>query len=78
MALIFRGRSLCSICHEVINHDDAIVATTHFIADRSDPLWRFSDSGMHVACYESWDHRDGFAARYEAIMGIRPGWSSRT
>ncbi|QEL16437.1 hypothetical protein PX52LOC_03391 [Limnoglobus roseus] len=77
MALIFRGCSRCSICGEVIGHHDEIVATTHFIADKADPLWRFSDSGMHRACYQSWPHRDEFRARYEAVMGDRPQWSGR-
>lgn len=71
-----RGRSQCSICGGVLARSDVIVATTHFIADRADPLWRFSDSGMHRSCYESWPYRDEFATRYEAVMGDRPGWGA--
>ncbi len=77
MALIFPGKSCCSICDGVLGRDDAVVATTHFIANRADPLWRFSDSGMHLACYEAWAYRDEFAARYEAARGERPGLIGR-
>jgi hypothetical protein len=77
VALIFRGRSRCSICGEVLGHEDDIVATTHFIADKSDPLWPFSDSAMHRACFEAWPHRDEFAARYEAVMSNLRGSSAR-
>jgi hypothetical protein len=64
------GASRCSICREVLNEGQAVVATTHFIADPNDLLWRFSDSGMHAACFAAWEHRDEFAARYHSVMGI--------
>jgi hypothetical protein len=73
MALFLQGSTCCSICGNVIGCDDKIVATTHFIADNADPLWRFSDSVMHRECYETWPHRDEFAKRYKEVMGRRPG-----
>jgi hypothetical protein len=48
MALLALGRSRCSICGEVLQPGQVIVATTHFIGDPADHLWRFSDSGMHA------------------------------
>ena len=32
MALIIRGKTSCALCGEVLDKDDDIVATTHFIA----------------------------------------------
>jgi hypothetical protein len=38
------------------------------------PLWRFSDSAMHEACYEHWQHRDHF----ESVLRKRNElWESR-
>jgi hypothetical protein len=69
VALLTLGHSRCSICSEVLNRYELIVATTHFIADEADPLSRYSDTGMHAACFEKWEHRDEFAARYLARLG---------
>jgi len=69
MALIILGASHCPICGGVIGHDDEIVATTHFIADRADPLWRFSDAAMHKGCFLDWELRQAFVGRYNAEMG---------
>jgi hypothetical protein len=59
----------CSICGEPLRVGDDIVATTHFIGDATDHLWRFSDSVMHRSCFDSWAHRDEFARRYRETMG---------
>ncbi len=69
MALIFRGSTECSICGKVISAEDDIVATTHFVAGQNDPLSRFSDSGMHRACFMDWPLRQSFVDRYNATMG---------
>ena len=75
MAMLMWGASRCSICRDVLVQGQPIVATTHFIADPADPLWRFSDSGMHAACFAGWEHRDEFAARYPAALGrTLAGW----
>lgn len=74
MAMLDLGRSKCSICSSVLAESDDIVATTHFIAFENDPLWQYSDSGMHRHCYEEWEHRDEFTARYRTVMGtMYPG-----
>ncbi len=69
MAIISRGRSECSICRDILWPDEDIIATTHFIEDSRDPLWEFSDSGMHRRCYELWEHRDEFTHRYRSTLG---------
>ena len=47
---------------------DDITATSHFIADEQDPLWRFSDSAMHRSCFLAWDHRAEFVAKFNRIV----------
>jgi hypothetical protein len=75
VALLALGVSRCSICREVLHPGQAIVATTHFIADEADPLSRFSDTGMHAECFAGWEHRAEFAARYYAALGrTLAGW----
>jgi hypothetical protein len=75
VALLTWGASRCSICRELLVRGQPIVATTHFIGDPADPLSRFSDSGMHAACFAGWEHRDEFAARYYAALGrTLAGW----
>jgi|SRR5262249_14994726 len=69
MALIIFGKSRCSLCGTVLAAGEDLVATTHFIADETDPLWRYSDSGMHRRCFLAWEHRPNFVAKYNAIAG---------
>jgi len=69
LALILRGKTPCSICGDVINDGDVVVATSHFIGDKDDPLWRFSDSGMHRDCFLSWPLREDFVLKYNAAVG---------
>jgi hypothetical protein len=60
----------CSICGEPIRVGDDTVATTHFIGDHSDPLWRYSDSVMHRPCFDRWELRDEFVRRCRKVMGV--------
>ncbi len=69
MALILRGKTECSICNAVINKNDEAVATTHFISDSNDPLWRFSDSVMHKSCFLNWEYREDFIDKYNESIG---------
>lgn len=69
MALIFCGQTQCSICNEILKEEDDVVMTTHFIADLNDPLWRFSDSGMHQSCFLDWEHRQEFIKRFNETRG---------
>jgi hypothetical protein len=47
---------------------DNIIATSHFIGDEHDPLWRFSDSAMHRSCFLAWDHRAEFVAKFNRTV----------
>ena len=69
MALIFRNRTKCAICGFVIADGDRVVATSHFIADDTDPLWKFSDAGMHYDCFQRWKHRREFVRKYNQSLG---------
>ena len=77
MAIILRGKTRCSICGAVIEEGDDIIATTHFISESSDPLWRFSDSAMHKFCFLKWEHRQEFVTKFNEIRGATT-WGNGT
>lgn len=68
MAMLFKGMK-CPICGDEIDLAGPIVATMHFIDDADDPLWRFSDAGMHYDCFQTWPHRETFVNRYNSTIG---------
>ena len=74
MAIWFSGKSACSICGAVLeSKQDVIGHPAILLPDH--PLWRFSDSAMHRACYEQWEHHKYFQSilrKYRALWGIRP------
>lgn len=67
--MIIYGRTVCSICSEVLNIEDSIIITSHFISDKNDPLWPYSDSGMHKECFLAWSQRQEFIKRFNQIVG---------
>jgi hypothetical protein len=69
MALIVSGITKCALCDSVLKMDDAIVATSHFIADLQHPLYRFSDAAMHKTCFLDWDQRQTFVDLFNQIIG---------
>jgi hypothetical protein len=69
MALIILGKTSCSLCDTVLMAGEDIVGTSHFIGDETDPLWRYSDSGMHRSCFLAWEHRLAFVAKFNATVG---------
>jgi hypothetical protein len=75
--MIIGGKTKCVLCDAVLLATDDIVATTHFITDASDPLWRYSDAAMHRACFVAWKHRDAFRAKYNETVG-RVVWGNGT
>jgi hypothetical protein len=64
MQRIEAGRAHCALCREVIRPDEDAFITPDFLADESDPFWRFADAPMHRACFLVWDRRKAFVARY--------------
>lgn len=74
MTNIFSGKTKCSLCGNVVMAGDEIVVTSHFIGDRNDPLWRFSDSAMHRPCFLTWNQRVAFVAKFnQLVSGITFG-----
>src|SRR5215471_19281755 len=68
MAIIITGKSACALCGQTLLAEQEIVDTPRFIADRNDPLWRFSDAAMHRTCFDAWEHRAEFVAKYEQVL----------
>ena len=68
MALIFLGKTECSLCSSIIGADEDIVSTSHFIGQQDDPLWRFSDSAMHRSCFLAWDQRAKFVEKFNRTV----------
>lgn len=69
--MVFFGSSKCPLCGVLLREGDELVSTSHFIAEESDPLWRFSDAAMHRSCFLAWDLRAEFVARYNQAVSHR-------
>ncbi len=60
MALLFRGKSRCPICEQVIATEDEVVMSPAFMNDASHPLWKLNDSAMHASCFAAWPQKQAF------------------
>jgi hypothetical protein len=67
MDRIRAGSALCALCGDPIRPDDDAFVTPDFLADESDPLWRFADAPMHRACFLVWDQRKSFVVRFNRV-----------
>ena len=61
------GTATCALCHQSIDPDADAVVTPDFLADETDPFFRFSDATMHRACFIVWDKRKLFIAHLNRI-----------
>jgi hypothetical protein len=61
------GAAHCALCGATILRGEEALVTPDFLADDTDPLWRFSDAAMHRACFLVWDRRKVFVARFNAV-----------
>jgi hypothetical protein len=77
MAIIIRGKSECPLCGKALAEGQRLIGTQHFIPDPEDPLWRFSDAGMHYDCFQQWPLREQFVAKYNNTLG-RQVWGNGT
>jgi len=59
MALLFRGKTQCSLCNNIIQPEDDVVAFSAFVSNVRDPLMIFYDAAFHAACF----HRHPLAQR---------------
>jgi hypothetical protein len=71
MAMVLLGSAKCPLCGQVLQADQPIVLAPPFLRDPGDPLYRFSDSGMHRACFLSWDLRGEFVSRFNEAAARR-------
>ena len=69
------GRAHCALCGEAIRPQEDALVTPDFLADESDPLWRFADAPMHRACFLVWT---GAGPSSTGTTGSPGGWSRRT
>lgn len=69
MALLTR-KSTCKICGELLGDraTRAIVAFGHFIGNRLDPLYPFTDAAVHADCLERDPRHDAALACQEALL----------
>lgn len=64
MALIFLGKTPCSICGKTLQETSEIISWGAFL-NKTYQLWKYSDSGMHIACFDNWEHKDEFTYLYQ-------------
>jgi len=69
MALIFRSKSYCSICKNVLKESDAILGFPHFV-EQDHKLYSFSDSGMHESCFENWEFKNDFISLNKKVQAL--------
>jgi hypothetical protein len=53
MALLFRGRTRCPLCGQVIQEGDQAVMFAPMVPDPADPLHVFHDASFHAACFDA-------------------------
>jgi len=70
MQRVHAGIATCALCHEAISPADDVVVTPDFLADDTDPFYRFSDAVIHRACFVVWDKRKGFIAHFNRIARL--------
>ena len=70
MDRIEAGRAYCALCGDAIRPGEDALYTPDFLADETDPFWRFADAAMHRACFLVWDRRKAFVARFNRAARI--------
>ena len=63
MALLFE-ESTCSLCNKRLKDSGDIIAWASFLT-KEHKFWKYSDSGMHKACFEKWEHKLEFEELYK-------------
>jgi hypothetical protein len=61
MALIFLGKTQCSVCGTTFIDGDEIIGIPP-ISDIAHPLYEYFDTGVHKSCYDKWDKKDEIQA----------------
>ncbi len=66
MAIIIFGQTKCSLCKLPLEEKQEVSSFPHFLKE-GHQLWAYSDSGMHTACIETWEHKDEFLLLYKTV-----------
>lgn len=53
MAIIFEQQSECPLCHHILDEKKAYMLVPPLTGNVLDPLFIFSDAGVHIACVDS-------------------------
>lgn len=61
------GEAVCAICRQAIRPGEDVVITPDFLADDTDPFWRFAATVVHRPCFLVWHERKAFRARYNRV-----------
>lgn len=70
MALLICGKSVCSLCEQIIKQDEPTCSFPPFIANEFDPCFVFSDGVFHESCIFKHKHGSDALRRVDE-------WSSR-
>ncbi|HEY3227003.1 MAG TPA: hypothetical protein VGK61_08430 [Planctomycetota bacterium] len=62
MAILFRGKTQCGLCREIIGNEHSVVCFGPFVGNELDPLLKFSDACFHEKCFQA----DPLARRVQA------------
>jgi hypothetical protein len=74
MAIIIEGATKCKICGLPIERGDRTKGFPAFLTD-DHPLYRYSDSAMHMECYETCPDKaalEDVYGRWDKIWASRP------
>jgi hypothetical protein len=70
MAIVILGKTICSICGEVLRPGDDVVAFPPFIPNEADPLWIFSDAAFHSTHFHQHPLANEALRRYEEFKAM--------
>lgn len=70
MAIIFEGLSKCVLCGQTLNSVDEITAAPPLTSNTKDPLFVFSDAGMHIACLDGHPLKDSLFYQIEQLDNV--------
>lgn len=73
MALIFPGKTTCSLCGEIVRNEDDVIGFPAFIP-KTHRLHQFSEGVFHKTCFQSWEDKEEFESLYNRHQAI---WESR-
>ena len=61
MALIFLGLTECVLCGKTLQKGEEVTSLPP-IGDKSHPLYKYFDAGLHKQCLEKWDRKEEVSA----------------